>query len=279
MSPVTRIVRDHPFAAFAVLACLFGWGVYIAAAFGLGTNPSNLPLGPLLAALVVASVQGRESLRAWGRRLRSWGASPKWYALAVLVPLSIHVVDTLVNHFLGTPLPTLAQLGDWTGLPATFVVYLVMVGIGEEAGWTAFAAPLLLRRHGIYGAWLLLSAVRIVWHLPLMINGEMPWVVGIVANAAFQMIVLQMFVASGGYWSPAAVWHATLNTFGGSFFFAMVTGADLSRLFLLLSAAYAVLAVVAVLLGRRRADAPLPVDPPVRGWAHDRGLQHQSHQR
>jgi membrane protease YdiL (CAAX protease family) len=279
MSPVTRIVRDHPFASFTFLACLFGWGVYVAAAFGLGTNPSNMPLGPVLAALVVASVQGRESLRAWGRRLRSWGASPKWYALAVLVPLSIHVVDTLVNHFLGTPLPTLAQLGDWTGLPATFVVYLVMVGIGEEAGWTAFAAPLLLRRHGIYGAWLLLSAVRIVWHLPLMINGEMPWVVGIVANAAFQMIVLQMFVASGGDWTPAAVWHATLNTFGAGFFFAMVTGADQYRLFLLLTLAYCLLAVVAVVLGRRRTRALGDVEDAVRGWAHDRGLQHQPHQR
>jgi hypothetical protein len=257
MSAVTRIVRAHPFACFAALACLFGWGVYIAAAFGLGTNPSNMPLGPVFAALVVASLQGRESLREWGRRLRSWGASPKWYALAVLAPIGIHVVDTLVNHLLGTALPTLAQLGHWTELPAAFVLYLVMVGVGEEAGWTAFAAPLLLRKHGIYGAWLLLSAVRILWHVPLMLNGEMPWVVGIVGNAAFQMIVLQMFVASGGRWSLAAVWHATLNTFGGAFFFGMVTGADQSRLFLLLAIAYALVAVLAVVLGRRRATAGL----------------------
>jgi membrane protease YdiL (CAAX protease family) len=279
MSLVTRIVRDHPFATFAVLACLFGWGIFVAAAFGLGTNPSNMPMGPVLAALVVASVQGRESLRAWGRRLRSWGASPKWYALAVLVPLSIHVVDTLVNSLFGAALPTLAQLGQWTELPATFVTTLVLIGIGEEAGWTAFAAPLLLRKHGIMGAWLLLSLVRIVWHLPLMISGELPWVVGIVANAAFQMIVLQMFVASGGCWTPAAVWHATLNTVGGSYLFAMVTGADQYRLFLLLTLAYCLVAVAAVVLGRRRADAVGSIEDPVQGWAHDRGLQHQSHQR
>jgi membrane protease YdiL (CAAX protease family) len=279
MSPVTRIVRDHPFATFAVLACLFGWGIYIAAAFGLGTNPSNMPLGPLLAALVVASVQGRETLRAWGRRLRSWGASPKWYAIAVLVPLSIHVVDTLVNHLFGATLPTLAQLGQWTELPATFVTTLVLIGIGEEAGWTAFAAPLLLRKHGIMGAWLLLSVVRIVWHLPLMISGELPWVVGIVANAAFQMIVLQMFVGSGGYWTPAAVWHATLNTFGGAFLFGMVTGADQYRLFLLLTLAYCGIAAAAVALGRRRTRAVGDVEEAVQGWSHDRGLQHQPHQR
>ncbi len=107
----------------------------------------------------------------------------------------------------------------------------------------------------------------------------MPWVVGIVANAAFQMIVLQMFVASGGYWTPAAVWHATLNTFGAGFFFAMVSGADQDRLFLLLTLAYCLLAVVAVVLGRRRTRALGDVEDAVQGWAHDRGLQHQSHQR
>ena len=157
-----------------------------------------------------------------------------------------------MNHWLGAPLPTWAQLSHWPEIPVAFVVMLVMVGIGEEAGWTAFAAPLLLRRHGILGAWLVLSAVRILWHLPLMLNGEMPWVMGIVGNAAFQMIVLQLYVASGGRWSLAAVWHATLNAFGGAFFFTMVSGADRERLGLLLAGAYAILAVVSVVLARGR---------------------------
>ncbi|NEY37241.1 hypothetical protein GTU99_34930 [Streptomyces sp. PRKS01-65] len=84
---------------------------------------------------------------------------------------------------------------------------------------------------------------------------------GIVGNAAFQMILLQLYVASGGRWSLAAVWHATLNAFGGAFFFTMVSGADRERLGLLLAGAYAILAVVAVVLARGRrtpeiADRP-----------------------
>lgn len=249
MHAVTRIVRAYPITTFAVLACLFGWGIYIAAAFGLGSNPDNMPLGPLFAALVVTACQGRESLRSWGRRLRSWRAAPKWYALAVLTPIVVHFVNVAVNHWLGAPLPTLAQLAQWTDVPVAFVVMLVMVGIGEEAGWTAFAAPLLLRRHGLLGAWAVLSVIRIVWHLPLMISGEMPWIMGIVGNAAFQMILLQLFTFSGGRWSLAAVWHATLNAFGGAFLFTMVTGADRDRLGLLLAGAYAVIAVVGLLIG------------------------------
>ena len=52
-SPV-RLIRHYPLLSFVFLACLFGWWSYIAAAFGLGSDPGNNPLGPLVAALVVA---------------------------------------------------------------------------------------------------------------------------------------------------------------------------------------------------------------------------------
>jgi hypothetical protein len=249
-SPV-RLIRDHPLSSFVALACLFGWSNYIAAAFGLGSHPENNPLGPVVATLVVVACQGRAALSTWWRQLRTWRAAPAWYAVAVLVPIAVHVIIVLINHGLGAPLPTAAQLGQWTGIPLTFVVLLVLIGIGEEAAWMAFAAPLLLRRHGVAGGWVILSAVRILWHLPLMISGEMSWVMGFVANAAFQLILLQMFRASGGRWSLAAVWHATLNTFGASFLFTMVSGADKDRLGLLLTGAYVLLAIAAFFLGRR----------------------------
>ena len=51
------------------------------------------------------------------------------------------------------------------------------------------------------------------------------------------------------------MWHATLNAFGGAFFFTMVTGADQARLGVLLSAAYAVLAIAAVIVSRRLPSA------------------------
>jgi hypothetical protein len=93
--------------------------------------------------------------------------------------------------------------------------------------------------------------MRIFWHLPLMFGGQLPWTVGIIGNAGFQLVVLVMLTASGGRWSLAAVWHATLNAFGGAFFFTMVSGADQDQLGLLLSAAYALLAIVALIVSRR----------------------------
>lgn len=262
MNPV-HLARRYPMLSFAGLACLFGWSAYLAAALGLGENPENNPLGPVLAALVVLACQGRPSLAAWWRRIRTWRAAPGWYLLAILAPALVHVVNVLINHGLGAPLPTVAQLSSWPEIPVTFLAMLVLVGLGEEGGWTAFAAPVLLRRHGLLGAWAILSALRIFWHLPLMIGGQLPWTIGIVGNAGFQLVVLVMMAATGGQWSLAAVWHASLNAFGGAFFFTMVSGADKERLGLLLSAAYAVLAVVALVLSRRLRAPAAQADPRV----------------
>jgi membrane protease YdiL (CAAX protease family) len=258
VSVLTRPVRRYPITVFALLACLFGWGIYIAAALGAGSHPDNMPLGPLLAALVVTACQGREQLRAWGRRLRQWSSPPWWYAVAVLTPIAVDLGIVLVNHLFGAPLPTGTQWAGWTSIPGFFVIMLVMVGIGEEAGWTAFAGPVLLRRHGLFGAWAVLATVRILWHLPLLLSGEMPWVMGIVGNAAFQLVLLRVLQASGGRWSLAAVWHATLNAFGGGFFFPMVTGPDRERLGLLLAAGYVLVAAAALTHPPRRLGATTP---------------------
>lgn len=239
MSSLVRLVRSHPLYTFAVLACFFGWFPYLLAALGIGSHPENMPLGPAIAALVVTSCQGREALFAWGRTLRRWSGSPWLYLVAVVVPIALHLLIVFVNHGLGAPLPSASQLSAWPEIPVTFVVMLIAVGLGEEAGWTAFAAPVLLRRYGLFGAWLALSSMRILWHLPLMISGDMPVIVGLLGNAGFQLIVLQIMRRPHGVWSHAAVWHATLNAFGGAFFFTMVTGTDRDRLGMLLGVVYA----------------------------------------
>jgi hypothetical protein len=261
MTNPTHLIRRYPMLSFAALACLFGWSNYIASAFGLGANPEPNPLGPVVAALVVLACQGRPSLAAWWKRIRSWRAAPGWYALAILAPALVHVVNVLINHSLGAPLPTPEQLSQWPEIPVTFLAMLVLVGLGEEGGWTAFAAPLLMRRHGLLTAWVILSALRIFWHLPLMIDGQLSWTIGIAGNAGFQLIVLVILAASGGRWSLAAVWHASLNAFGGSFFFTMVSGADQDRLGVLLGAAYAVLAVAAFIVSRRLPADRTPGEP------------------
>lgn len=247
-----NIVRRYPLVSYLVLACLVGWNSHIRAALHGGWEAENFPLGPIIAAFIVVSCQGREQRRAWWRQVRSWRVSPRWYALALVVPLVIQVLIVFVNHGLGAPLPTSGQLADSWEVPITFVMMLVFVGIGEETGWTLFAAPILLRRHGLLVAWAIAAGIRIFWHLPMMLNGSLSWTLGVFGNAAFTMVTLQLLMASRGRWTLVAVLHASLNCVGGPFFFAMVTGADRAHLDVLLSGSYAVVAVVVLLVGGRR---------------------------
>jgi hypothetical protein len=255
VSALAHPIRRYPIVSFMVLACVFGWSLFGLAALGVGSHPDNLPLGPVVAALIVTSVQGREALRSWGRRLRRWAASPWLYAVAIGTPVLVLVADVLSNHLLGAPLPTAAQLADWPQIPINFLVMIVMVGLGEEAGWTAFAAPVLMRRHGVFGAWAVLAPMRIFWHLPLLLSGDMSFPIWLLGNAGFQMIVLLLMSWSSGAWSLAAVAHAMQNAFGGAFLFTMFTGADLDRLGLLLGVGYGLAGAVAALIALRTRGA------------------------
>jgi len=250
VSPVL-LVRRFPLAAFVFMACLFGWSFFIVDFFTGGSGAENLPIGPFFAVLVVVACQGRAELREWGRQLRSWRASRRWYLLSVLAPLALVVLIVVANHAWGAPLPTSGQMTQWPQVPLDFLVMLVLVGIGEEAGWTAFAAPILLRRHSLLLAWILAAGIRIFWHLPMMLTGSLSWTLGLLGNAAFTMVTLLVLMASGGRWSLVAVWHATLNAASGLFVFQMVSGGDQARLGLLMSLSYWVVAVVWYLAGGR----------------------------
>ena len=148
MSNLLRLVRRYPLVSFMVLACLFGWSIYIAAGLGFGSNPSNLPLGPAVAALIVSACRAQSGPADVGPAIGGVGVSPWLYGVAVVLPITIDLVIVAINHLLGAPLPTAEQWATWPQILVGFATMLVMVGIGEEAGWSAFAAPALLRRHG-----------------------------------------------------------------------------------------------------------------------------------
>ncbi|OHD73742.1 MAG: hypothetical protein A2V99_08850 [Spirochaetes bacterium RBG_16_67_19] len=166
---------------FAILACILGWAQFIASALGAKIAPENLPLGPPVAAVITAVI------------------------LALAAPALIIAASVLANHAFGAPLPTAAQLSGWTAIPVNFAVMLLLVGIGEEAGWTAFAAPRLLKGGSLLAAWGLLAGIRVLWHLPLMLNGSLPWVLGVGGNIAGCMYA----PVGPGSWPPSGTRRST----------------------------------------------------------------------
>ena len=158
------LVRRYPLASFFVLAYAIAWG---AIPWGSFFAP-----GVLIAALIVVSItQGWEGLRGLGARLLRWRVSWVWYALALAVPLGVHLVVTGLNLSFGGAL-NLDQFRPWYGI--FLVLGMNMVNptggqLSEEPSFRGFAQVGLQTRYTPLVATAILSVLVTGWHLPLVL--------------------------------------------------------------------------------------------------------------
>ena len=214
--------------AFFVLAYALtwaGWSPLVASSLGW-TDTQFTPylhlfasLGPALAAVLLASAEGRASLRRLASRLTL--APPRWIAAAIGAPIALYLVAAGVLLLLGYSV-NLGATGTSTEYPrlgiGTYVVAnIVCYGIGEELGWRGFALPRLQRSMSATRASLVVALGWALWHLPLFAFAGMSsmglgaatgWFVSIVAGS---FLMTALFNASGGSVLAVALFHGTLD--------------------------------------------------------------------
>ena len=251
MSRLTSVVKLHPLIAFFVLAIALSWWGWILYAMDLSPTPIA-SFGPFLAALaVLAFTRGRSGVVGLLRRMVRWRVSPAWYAVALLLPISVTLVATASNVFLlGAGAPSSAELGGWSNLFTLFPILLLIPGMGgawEEPGWRGYALPCLQAGRSALFASLILGAVWAFWHLPLLMTGQMGgWdIVNIMGSA---IVLTWVFNSTGGSVLIVMLFHAMNNTISGHFFSRMFSGADLVSQSLLLAAVWCAVALVVVVV-------------------------------
>ena len=162
-------IRRHPLVAFFVLTYALSWWVV---PFGWDQF-LFLATGPLLAALIVlAFTEGRAGLRDLGSRMIRWRVGWTWYALAIALPLAVHLLTVGLNVALGAGAPSLAQFSPWYVVFAVLAVRLInpLDGpIAEEPGWRGFAQPRLQANRSPLSVTLILGLLVASWHLPLWV--------------------------------------------------------------------------------------------------------------
>jgi hypothetical protein len=203
-----------------------------------------LPHGPFIAALIVsACIAGKSGMKAFVAQVFRRGAELRWYALAVALPIGITFAAAGLNLLLGAEAPAAI---DWSTPFVALPILLLFSGMWEEPGWTGFALPRLLdrfadRRLGFWIASLLMAGIRVGWHLPLMLYGQIYWT-DIISMVAAQLIFAWIFTRSGRYVLPIMLLHLMNNTISGEFVTPWFTGADWVRYFWLLAAIWTVAA-------------------------------------
>ena len=231
MSRISERVNRYPLSTFFALAYALSWWPWILYVFDLSPQPI-VGFGPFLAAVIVLGItRGKGGIVKLLRQMVQWRVPLKWYAVALLLPVAIAVAATGVNLLAGAQTPSATELGAWPSLLSTFLLLLLVPGIGgawEEPGWRGYALPRLQVGRSALSASLILWVGLVVWHLPLFIVGEIHWSDAIFMFG-FVVIFNWVFNSTSGSVLIIMLMHAMNNTISGDFFGPMFSGIDSTR--------------------------------------------------
>lgn len=216
---------------FIALAYLIAWAWAVPLAIAGQTVeqgrgwPTHIPslVAPFLAALIaVWSTEGRAGVRGFIERVGRWRFPTIWWLVA-LSPLALLGLTLGVMRLAGQDLPRFGDFAAFGGLPAygvvvTFLLVLVLNGIGEEAGWRGYLQDRLQRRLDPLPATLIVALVWAVWHTPFFLIlatyagfNAMTLVMFPVGLASGAVVLTWLYNHTGRSILAVAIWHALYN--------------------------------------------------------------------
>ncbi len=241
MHSIVNLIRRHPRVAFFALAYSLSWWPAFVEPHGI------LPLGPLLAALLVqAAVGGWPAVRDFARRIVAWRIGLRWYALVLGLPPTIALAGAGLNLLFGAATPAFDQVPPFADLLPTFLFILLFIGVGEEPAWRGFALPGLATKRSLLSASLLLAVLHGIWHLPLFgleytKENVVPWML---ALTAFSVITAWLYTRTAGNLLLPALLHASVNTSAKYLFLPLFNGSDRIQLHWIWAALWCMAAIV-----------------------------------
>lgn len=210
-------VRRYPAVTYFALTIALSWGVWLpvlSAVEGPMVRVAAIPgaFGPLAAAAVVTHLRG-ESVRAWIASTLDWRRSPRWYAAALAVPISVSIALGAFVIALSGGIDE-STLGRALGGFAINMVFATLLGGGqEEFGWRGFALPHLQARYDALTASVIVGAGWALWHAPMFAFGV--YELSPVGYTAFVVVASVIFTwlynSSRACVLAAVLLHGTLN--------------------------------------------------------------------
>jgi membrane protease YdiL (CAAX protease family) len=187
MAPLKAVVGRHPLLTYFVLVFTISWGGVLLVLGGpagmTGVKAQDNPLFPLAVLAMVAGpsatgivltcvIDGRQGLREFRSRLLKWRVGTRWYVVALLAaPLMATAITLTLSRSSAEFLPGVAVADDRAAVLLLGLVVGLAAGFFEELGWTGFAIPRLMLRHGILAAGLIVGVLWSAWHLLVVVWG------------------------------------------------------------------------------------------------------------
>lgn len=217
LSTISNGVKRYPLATF------FG----LAYALTLVFLPiGQLPQLPMVAAIIVLAIsEGKPGLKELLSQAKRWRVGWRWYLIAPAIVVAINVGGAGLNLLLGAQITPNYVPPVSGSILLEGVIVALLFGMWEEPGWTGYALPRLRAGRSLLLASLILGVLRTLWHLPLVLSGDIPWpelLLSIVAQIFFSWL----YYRTDRSLLIAMLFHFTSNFFGETGFFALFEGAN-----------------------------------------------------
>lgn len=218
---LTDWVKSSPLVAYFVLVFGIEWLLVF-------ILPSLMP--PMIALLIgswlpngvgvfVTGVAGRRAgLRELFSKVVLWRIGLKWYAIALLAPITMAFLAIGLYTLFGNAVPAFA--------PASQLLPIVLLALftgamGEELGWRGTALPRLQARWNALISSLILGVLWGLYHLPsFLLSGlplqDVPLIPFMVAALAITILISWTFNHTGGSLIIVFLYHFAFNFIGSA---------------------------------------------------------------
>lgn len=199
-------------------------------------------LVPALLAILLAALAGdRKGLASLLRKLIQWRVGLKWYAIALLLPLGIHLAIGALALLLRW-IPAI-QLRPWSTSQLVLGVLILILAIPEELGWRGYALPQLLARRSALFSALLIGLSWGIFHLGLGLMEGRPLLPTFLVPFGFSVILTWLSVHTQGTLVIVILCH-----FGFNYFVFFEEGMALPQILWLEAVVTLALALILILL-------------------------------
>ncbi len=209
-------LKRHDIVVFLILAFALSWFIWPLVLL----NPESvamIPYGPFVAVFVVlALTRGWGGVRDLLLSMARWRVGPRWYAVALLVPVAITLIALYITVTFGGPSLTAADFAGWYALPLIFLSTTLINGpFTEEPGWRGFLLPRLQSKYAPLVASLIVGVIWAMWHLPLLLSDpsdQRPPLQFIAMVVAQSVVFAWVYNATRGSVLLVILMHGSANT-------------------------------------------------------------------
>jgi hypothetical protein len=214
---VMSIAARSPFGVFSIIVLAAVGAVYLAGLERELTPFALVLVIPIAAFVSALLVGGRRSAGGLLRRAVRWRVAPRWYVLAIGIPLLGTLAIVAAGIILGQA--SLDEVVGAVGASALAVPLVVFLpALFEEIAWRGFGVDVMAQRgHGLIVSTLSVGIVFAAIHLPLYLPGQLydglPLWPSAVTLLGYSAILGWIYLGSGRSALLAGIGHAALNGF------------------------------------------------------------------